>query len=60
MRWRWSVWSRLRKARPELVHDAANSGSGDGTATAALVLSIVAVLLGAAALGSSLLRKRSG
>jgi uncharacterized protein YcnI len=39
---------------------AAGSGSGDGKATAALVLSIVAVLLGAGALGTSLLRRRAG
>ncbi len=32
---------------------------GDGTATTALVLSIVAVLLGAAALGTTLLRRRT-
>jgi uncharacterized protein YcnI len=50
----------LVPASADTTDDAANSGSGDGTATAAMVLSIVAVLLGAAALGSSLLRKRSG
>jgi uncharacterized protein YcnI len=38
---------------------ASGSGSGDTTATVALVLSIVAVLLGAAALGMALLRRRS-
>src|SRR5260370_17110668 len=26
MRWRWSGWSRLWKAWPELLHDAADSG----------------------------------
>lgn len=35
------------------------SGDSDGTATTALVLSIVALLLGAGALGTSLLRRRS-
>ena len=39
---------------------ATGSGSGDGKATTALVLSIVAVLLGAGALGSTLLRRRTG
>ncbi|HEX4688716.1 MAG TPA: YcnI family protein [Nocardioides sp.] len=37
----------------------AEGGDGDGTATTALVLSIVAVLLGGGALGVSLLRRRS-
>jgi hypothetical protein len=26
MCWRWSGWSRLWKAWPELLHDAADSG----------------------------------
>jgi len=26
MRWRWSGWSRLWKAWPELLHDAADYG----------------------------------
>lgn len=46
--------------------DGAEAGSGggeerdgDGTATTALVLSVVAVLLGAGALGTSLLRRRT-
>ncbi|HEY3529733.1 MAG TPA: YcnI family protein [Nocardioides sp.] len=39
---------------------ASGSGSGDGKATTALVLSIIAVLLGAGALGGSLLRRRTG
>jgi uncharacterized protein YcnI len=43
---------------PAAGSSASESGSGDGKATAALVLSIVAVLLGASALGSSLLRRR--
>jgi uncharacterized protein YcnI len=37
----------------------ADSDDGDGTATTALVLSIVAVLLGAGALGTALLRRRT-
>jgi uncharacterized protein YcnI len=39
--------------------DTEDDGDGDGTATTALVLSIVAVLLGAGALGASLLRRRT-
>lgn len=37
-----------------------DSGSGDGTATTALVLSIVALLLGGGALATSFLRRRPG
>jgi uncharacterized protein YcnI len=40
--------------------DAPSAGSGDGKATTALVLSIVAVVLGAGALGVSLVRRRAG
>lgn len=39
---------------------ATDSGSGDGKATTALVLSVIAVLLGAGALAGSLLRRRTG
>jgi uncharacterized protein YcnI len=39
--------------------DDSGAGSGDGTATTALVLSIVAVLLGGGALATSLLRRRT-
>lgn len=39
---------------------ASDSGSGDGRATTALVLSILALLLGGGALASSFLRRRSG
>jgi periplasmic copper chaperone A len=39
--------------------EADEDGDTDGTATTALVLSIVAVLLGAGALGASLLRRRT-
>jgi uncharacterized protein YcnI len=39
---------------------SASSGSDDGKANAALVLSILAALLGAGALGTSLLRRRTG
>ena len=54
----------LVPASDEEVADPASSGSGDsdgsdGTATTALVLSIVAVLLGAGALGTALLRRRT-
>ena len=54
----------LAPASHEDAADPASSGSGDsdgsdGTATTALVLSIVAVLLGAGALGTALLRRRT-
>jgi len=54
----------LVPASDEDAADPASSGSGDsdgsdGTATTALVLSIVAVLLGAGALGTALLRRRT-
>jgi len=44
---------------PEATDPAEGGDDGDGTATTALVLSIVAVLLGGGALGVSLLRRRS-
>ena len=33
MRWRWSGWSRIWKAWPELLHDAADSGLTSPMAT---------------------------
>lgn len=54
----------LVPASDEDAADPASSGSGDsdgsdGTATTALLLSIVALLLGAGALGTALLRRRT-
>jgi uncharacterized protein YcnI len=44
---------------PSSSGDDSGGGSGDGQATTALVLSIVALLLGAGALGTALLRRRT-
>jgi periplasmic copper chaperone A len=46
-------------ADPASASAGSESDGSDGTATTALVLSIVALLLGAGALGTSLLRRRS-